>query len=120
MYFFFSSRRRHTISKRDWSSDVCSSDLTKMSARRVSGLTSDKTLGISAHHQVAIGQGGDKKLIVGNRSHGDTVIDKLADHPHQFRKGLRVLAKRWLIQQHHTGCSHQGSRNRQPALFPAR
>src|SRR5699024_11837931 len=26
-YFFFSSRIRHTISKRDWSSDVCSSDL---------------------------------------------------------------------------------------------
>src|SRR5699024_11784011 len=28
-YFFFSSRRRHTRSKRDWSSDVCSSDLTE-------------------------------------------------------------------------------------------
>src|SRR5699024_11569441 len=27
LFFFFSSRRRHTISKRDWSSDVCSSDL---------------------------------------------------------------------------------------------
>src|SRR5207249_5758987 len=27
-FFFFSSRRRHTRSKRDWSSDVCSSDLT--------------------------------------------------------------------------------------------
>src|SRR5207249_6665552 len=26
-YIFFSSRRRHTRSKRDWSSDVCSSDL---------------------------------------------------------------------------------------------
>src|SRR5699024_7002126 len=26
---FFSSRRRHTRSKRDWSSDVCSSDLRK-------------------------------------------------------------------------------------------
>src|SRR5207247_2883918 len=25
--FFFSSRRRHTRSTRDWSSDVCSSDL---------------------------------------------------------------------------------------------
>src|SRR5699024_11730199 len=25
--FFLSSRRRHTRSKRDWSSDVCSSDL---------------------------------------------------------------------------------------------
>src|SRR5438874_11417599 len=26
--FFFSSRRRHTTSLRDWSSDVCSSDLS--------------------------------------------------------------------------------------------
>src|SRR5712664_3172262 len=31
-FFFFSSRRRHTRSDRDWSSDVCSSDL-------VSGVT---------------------------------------------------------------------------------
>src|SRR5699024_986484 len=29
--FFFSSRRRHTRSKRDWSSDVCSSDLSLLS-----------------------------------------------------------------------------------------
>src|SRR5438105_12658825 len=27
LFFFFSSRRRHTRSTRDWSSDVCSSDL---------------------------------------------------------------------------------------------
>src|SRR6266496_5208408 len=27
IFFFFSSRRRHTRSLRDWSSDVCSSDL---------------------------------------------------------------------------------------------
>src|SRR5690349_24423144 len=27
LFFFFSSRRRHTRSLRDWSSDVCSSDL---------------------------------------------------------------------------------------------
>src|SRR5699024_11909453 len=27
---FFSSIRRHTISKRDWSSDVCSSDLHRL------------------------------------------------------------------------------------------
>src|SRR5699024_11718834 len=31
-YFFFSSRRRHTSSKRDWSSDVCSSDLHHVAA----------------------------------------------------------------------------------------
>src|SRR3712207_7059784 len=29
MFFFFSSRRRHTRYWRDWSSDVCSSDLTE-------------------------------------------------------------------------------------------
>src|SRR5438105_13462614 len=29
MEFFFSSRRRHTRSTRDWSSDVCSSDLLR-------------------------------------------------------------------------------------------
>src|SRR5699024_11726028 len=29
---FFSSRRRHTRSKRDWSSDVCSSDLIPASS----------------------------------------------------------------------------------------
>src|SRR6266496_3248145 len=28
--FFFSSRRRHTRSLRDWSSDVCSSDLEEL------------------------------------------------------------------------------------------
>src|SRR5204862_3264980 len=30
LIFFFSSRRRHTRSLRDWSSDVCSSDLGQM------------------------------------------------------------------------------------------
>src|SRR5439155_3898694 len=30
-YFFFSSRRRHTRWPRDWSSDVCSSDLSSSS-----------------------------------------------------------------------------------------
>src|SRR5204863_5288764 len=30
--FFFSSRRRHTRSLRDWSSDVCSSDLSTPAA----------------------------------------------------------------------------------------
>src|SRR5205807_6312115 len=29
LFFFFSSRRRHTILQGDWSSDVCSSDLTR-------------------------------------------------------------------------------------------
>src|SRR2546429_9990310 len=32
-FFFFSSRRRHTRCSRDWSSEVCSSDLTTPSTR---------------------------------------------------------------------------------------
>src|SRR6266511_4559478 len=31
-FFFFSSRRRHTRFSRDWSSDVCSSDLFSLPA----------------------------------------------------------------------------------------
>src|SRR5215475_15704752 len=31
VFFFFSSRRRHTRFSRDWSSDVCSSDLRSAS-----------------------------------------------------------------------------------------
>src|SRR3989449_129996 len=34
-FFFFSSRRRHTRCSRDWSSDVCSSDLCTRPGRRV-------------------------------------------------------------------------------------
>src|SRR5215510_12937195 len=30
VFFFFSSRRRHTRWPRDWSSDVCSSDLLRL------------------------------------------------------------------------------------------
>src|SRR6267154_4221105 len=37
MFFFFSSRRRHTRWTGDWSSDVCSSDLDP--ARRTDGET---------------------------------------------------------------------------------
>src|SRR6267378_5886171 len=37
--FFFSSRRRHTRSLRDWSSDVCSSDLIPPNAIHGSGFS---------------------------------------------------------------------------------
>src|SRR5690606_39539978 len=35
LFFFFSSRRRHTRFSRDWSSDVCSSDLQKLDFQRL-------------------------------------------------------------------------------------
>src|SRR2546422_6359900 len=39
--FFFSSRRRHTRCSRDWSSDVCSSDLVSPDGRRVAYVRDD-------------------------------------------------------------------------------
>src|SRR5690606_39998494 len=36
-FFFFSSRRRHTRFSRDWSSDVCSSDLLGFSSVMMDG-----------------------------------------------------------------------------------
>src|SRR5215204_2190239 len=41
-FFFFSSRRRHTRSLCDWSSDVCSSDLSAL-AEEVEVLTGERT-----------------------------------------------------------------------------
>src|SRR3989449_8298335 len=40
--FFFSSRRRHTRCSRDWSSDVCSSDLAARSSNLYATLLGEK------------------------------------------------------------------------------
>src|SRR5690606_24386538 len=51
--FFFSSRRRHTRFSRDWSSDVCSSDLPLLSVgQQLDGLTVKKILHESNRSQV--------------------------------------------------------------------
>src|SRR5699024_11359579 len=46
--FFFSGSRRHTRSKRDWSSDVCSSDLRRKAV--------EMRLGIDIHARLGHGQ----------------------------------------------------------------
>src|SRR5699024_11448765 len=51
--FFFSSRRRHTRSKRDWSSDVCSSDLYAKD-RELSGSRSFASAGICSVLEFAL------------------------------------------------------------------
>src|SRR5690606_40922684 len=42
--FFFSSRRRHTRFSRDWSSDVCSSDLSNPEERTPVAIVRDLSL----------------------------------------------------------------------------
>src|SRR5690606_41089013 len=54
IFFFFSSRRRHTRFSRDWSSDVCSSDLSWRSTRELTPLTRDHRHGEARDaHQLA-------------------------------------------------------------------
>src|SRR5256884_792138 len=45
MSFFFSSRRRHTRCSRDWSSDVCSSDLKILAIPGVKAVTHNHWFG---------------------------------------------------------------------------
>src|SRR5204862_5946542 len=49
--FFFSSRRRHTRSLRDWSSDVCSSDLTIRSGSNASAAGGRKSNDLARSRQ---------------------------------------------------------------------
>src|SRR2546421_3305525 len=54
-FFFFSSRRRHTSSDRDWSSDVCSSDLTT-SRRRLSSCATRNASSAEAAEALRVAQ----------------------------------------------------------------
>src|SRR3712207_4797959 len=50
LFFFFSSRRRHTRYWRDWSSDVCSSDLAESQAAIWEGIRSGVFQTFSSDH----------------------------------------------------------------------
>src|SRR2546422_5503419 len=54
-FFFFSSRRRHTRCSRDWSSDVCSSDLSRFSAKKAYTTGRSLARGSRAHSQPKAG-----------------------------------------------------------------
>src|SRR5687768_18475562 len=55
MFFFFSSRRRHTRCSRDWSSDVCSSDLPLFHRNSVSGVCPGQNVGeLTAHARPSV------------------------------------------------------------------
>src|SRR5437588_7164859 len=67
--FFFSSRRRHTRSLCDWSSDVCSSDLMKVAAHSHGKQAIDHTIALGVD---SIEHSTDRKSTRLNSSH--TVI----------------------------------------------
>src|SRR3990172_8039314 len=72
--FFFSSRRRHTRCSRDWSSDVCSSDLGVCSIRPPRGtaspLTASAVILTAAYAYSRIKASGDDPLLDHLRRYG--------------------------------------------------
>src|SRR5260370_38664984 len=87
-FFFFSSKRRHTSFKCDWSSDVCSSDLSARNSRsacsplaRANGEHADRLLRALAgaplstrelrcwfkHYEIGRASGREKRVDLGGR-----------------------------------------------------
>src|SRR5687768_17977690 len=54
LFFFFSSRRRHTRCSRDWSSDVCSSDLFPAGEAR--NARRDESVDVAAFQELGDGR----------------------------------------------------------------
>src|SRR5690606_40596185 len=84
LMFFFSSRRRHTRFSRDWSSDVCSSDLMPLqhSERR-----QDQQRSVELFEQLhATGEGAVKELLKGfldyAREHRE-IVERFGRFPHR-------------------------------------
>src|SRR6266496_4344309 len=109
LLFFFSSRRRHTRSLRDWSSDVCSSDLSANEGGKVDRV---ERLGhvmepadVQTPYPIAQvgprGQEDDRdrpRGLVGKQSFGHAPAVE-AGHHHVEEDGVRLF----LLRQFHTG-----------------
>src|SRR5690606_40601178 len=62
-FFFFSSRRRHTRFSRDWSSDVCSSDLIAAPVSEFGDDTHDETMVATVAERLGIDPSRASRLV---------------------------------------------------------
>src|SRR5256884_3164715 len=78
-FFFFSSRRRHTRCSRDWSSDVCSSDLVQTFDGGVSsshGKNSDESDASEKREAARMGGGDSSRLRASRGSEGESTNER--------------------------------------------
>src|SRR5438874_7340434 len=87
--FFFSSRRRHTRSLRDWSSDVCSSDLLTTRISPLAGAALGLALGVIGGAR-RLGSGACGR---GLRSAAEGARHHLADRSEERRVGKEYRSR---------------------------
>src|SRR5690606_41396385 len=91
LHFFFSSRRRHTRFSRDWSSDVCSSDLDEalvggdLDKRRLRGAFEARRRGVVQPVPQALAAG-----LKANRRHFEKVVVRLRSEERRVGKEGRA------------------------------
>src|SRR5699024_7510386 len=89
LVLFFSSRRRHTRSKRDWSSDVCSSDLLARAREALDAL-------IDALHERGWVLGAPPGGGLGARADGTVMVIDLRGLRREEGLGPRSADRRWV------------------------
>src|SRR5207247_3336479 len=89
--FFFSSRRRHTRSTRDWSSDVCSSDLHLV--EEILRLDPNSVRHRQQQVEYAFKSGDKAKLIEAYLELADTLLRQ--DLPDKARSEERRVGEGW-------------------------
>src|SRR5690625_938070 len=97
MLFFFSSRRRHTRWPRDWSSDVCSSDLEAEIAQN-RGAFGQQPVNYWIHNNMVTIDGAKMSKSAGNFINLEELFE--GDHD-KLKKGYSPMVIRFLILQSH-------------------
>src|SRR6516164_10963678 len=111
-FFFFSSRRRHTRWNCDWSSDVCSSDLTTGQSP-ISGVAPYWRLAVEANfgdHSWEVGTFGLASKVFPMRLSGagtDSFTDIGIDTQYQYLGDPHTVTARvaWIHENHNTSAS---------------
>src|SRR5207249_6314195 len=97
--FFFSSRRRHTRSKRDWSSDVCSSDLVAsalFAQVTAAALTSENKALATPHSVDSISTSGNQEDYVSMGMSGARRLEGMLKNRSEERRVGKECRDRWV------------------------
>src|SRR5687768_18396887 len=101
MFFFFSSRRRHTRCSRDWSSDVCSSDLDAHEVGVAEAADGVGAVGLAARPEVAPGEAAEDGRPPGVRRSEERRVGKECRSRwaayHEKKKNTRTRVYLWSV-----------------------